>query len=78
MTREELTKTAEANEKQAAALVEQVNATRQQQFDNTFATLLSEHNKILSEVDDNAKAQEVLLFKSCSRVKDARSKVLAN
>ncbi|HCG9875331.1 TPA: hypothetical protein NJ716_002303 [Vibrio parahaemolyticus] len=78
MTREELTKTAEANEKQATALVEQVNATRQQQFDNTFATLLSEHNKILSEVDDNAKAQEVLQFKNCSRVKEARSKVLAN
>ncbi|MCG0008955.1 putative phage abortive infection protein [Vibrio parahaemolyticus] len=78
MMREELTKTTEANEKQAEALEEQVNAARQQQFDNTFATLLSEHNKILSEIADNGEAQDVLEFKTCKSAMDARRTILGN
>ncbi|MDW1996506.1 putative phage abortive infection protein [Vibrio sp. 299] len=78
MTREELSKTTEANSKQAEALEKQVKAARQQQFDNTFATLLSEHNKILSEIAENDKAQHVLDFEHCKSAMDARRNILGN
>ncbi|EGQ7761703.1 hypothetical protein IS633_001465 [Vibrio alginolyticus] len=78
MTRQELAKTTEANNKQAEALEEQVKAARQQQFDNTFATLLSEHNKILSEIAENEKAQDVLDFDHRKSAMDARSNILGN
>ncbi|EMW7176047.1 putative phage abortive infection protein [Vibrio sp. Vb0937] len=78
MTRQELAKTAEANDKQAEALTEQVKAARQQQFDNTFATLLSEHNKILSEIAGDEQAQKVLEFESYYGAKGASIDILGN
>ena len=78
MTRQELAKTTEANNKQAEALEEQVKAARQQQFDNTFSTLLAEHSKVLSEIAESHANKRIPSFKSCKNAKEVRDKVLGS